>query len=216
MEINKYIDHTNLKPDCKESDIIKLCSEANYYKFKSVCVNPQYVSLAYNLLKDTDVLVCTVVGFPLGQNITEIKAYEATLAIRDGASEIDMVVNVSKIKDNDYDYIRNEIKALVEVCNGLTLKVIIETSLLTDDEIYKVSKVIKESGAQFVKTSTGFLGRGASVNDIKIIKEAVGDFDIKASGGIKSYKDCIDLINAGATRIGSSKSVLIMEELNNE
>ena len=186
MEINKYIDHTNLKPEATKEDIIKLCSEANYYKFRSVCVNPQYVSLAYSLLKDTDVLVCTVVGFPLGQNLTEIKAYEATLAIRDGASEIDMVINVSKIKEKDY-------------------------------EIYEVSRIIKECGANFVKTSTGFGTGGATVSDIALMRKTVGaDMGVKASGGIRTKEDFLKMIEAGASRVGCSAGVKIMEELANE
>ena len=215
MDYAKYIDHTNLKAFATKDDIFKLCSEANTYKFMSVCVNPANVSLAKTLLQGSGVLVCTVVGFPLGANTTEIKKYEATLAITDGASEIDMVINVAKAKEHDYDYIENEIKELVNACNGVLLKVIIETCYLTDEEIVEVSKRCVNAGADFVKTSTGFGSRGASVEDVKLIKETVKDKAyIKASGGIKTKEDFLKMIEAGASRIGTSNGVQIMEELN--
>ncbi len=215
MDYAKYIDHTNLKTFATKDDIFKLCSEANTYKFMSVCVNPANVSLAKTLLQGSGVLVCTVVGFPLGANTTEIKKYEATLAITDGASEIDMVINVAKAKEHDYDYIENEIKELVNACNGVLLKVIIETCYLTDEEIIEVSKRCVNAHADFVKTSTGFGSRGASVHDIELIKETVKDKAyIKASGGIKTKEDFLKMIEAGASRIGTSNGVQIMEELN--
>ncbi|MCR5350098.1 MAG: deoxyribose-phosphate aldolase [Acholeplasmatales bacterium] len=217
MDYNKFIDHTNLKPNATKADIIKLCSEANYYNFKSVCVNPSYVSFAKELLNGTDVLVCTVIGFPLGQNLTEIKAYETTLAIRDGASEVDMVINNGALKDKDYDYVKEDIKAVVKAADGVLVKVIIETSLLTSDEIVKACELVKQCGADFVKTSTGFIGEGAKAEDIKLMRETVGsDFGVKASGGIKNRKQFEEMISNGATRIGTSNGVSIMEEYKDE
>ena len=204
MESNKYIDHTLLKAYAKEKDIYYLCMEAKEYNFKSVCVNPCFVSYAKEQLKDSDVLVCTVIGFPLGSNTTKTKVFEAVDAINNGADEIDMVINISKVKDEDYDYVYNEIKEIKEAIKGHTLKVIIETCYLTSNEIVKVSKIVKEAKADFVKTSTGFGTAGATVENVKLIKEAVGNFDIKASGGIKTKEDFNKMIEAGATRIGTS------------
>ena len=217
MDYNKYIDHTNLKPNATKADIVKLCSEANYYHFKSVCVNPSYVSFAKELLEGSDVVVCTVIGFPLGQNLTEIKAYETTLAIRDGASEVDMVINNGALKDKDYDYVTEDIKAVVNAANGVLVKVIIETSLLSSDEIIKACELVKECGADFVKTSTGFIGEGAKCADIKLMRDVVGpNFGVKASGGIKNKEQFEEMIKNGATRIGTSNGQSIMEEYKNE
>ncbi len=204
MEKSKYIDHTLLKAYAKEIDIYYLCNEAKEYNFKSVCVNPAFVSYAKEQLKDSDVLVCTVIGFPLGANTTKTKVFEAVDAINNGADEIDMVINISKVKDNDYDYVYNEIKEIKEAIKDHTLKVIIETCYLTAEEIKNVSLIVKKANANFVKTSTGFGTAGATVENVKLIKEAVGDFDIKASGGIKTKEDFDKMIEAGATRIGTS------------
>ncbi len=204
MKLSKYIDHTLLKAYAKEQDIYYLCEEAKEYDFKSVCVNPDFVSYAKNLLKNTDVLVCTVIGFPLGANTTKVKVFEAVDAINNGADEIDMVINVSKAKDQDFDYIYNEIKQVKEAIKDHTLKVIIETCYLTEDEIKNVSLMVKKANANFVKTSTGFGTGGATVENVKLIKEVVGNFDIKASGGIKTKEDFNKMIEAGATRIGTS------------
>ena len=204
MKLSKYIDHTLLKAYAKEQDIYYLCEEAKEYDFKSVCVNPDFVSYAKNLLKDTDVLVCTVIGFPLGANTTKVKVFEAVDAINNGADEIDMVINISKAKDQDFDYIYEEIKQVKEAIKDHTLKVIIETCYLTEDEIKNVSLMVKKANANFVKTSTGFGTGGATVENVKLIKEVVGNFDIKASGGIKTKEDFNKMIEAGATRIGTS------------
>ena len=204
MEKSKYIDHTLLKAYAKEQDIYYLCEEAKEYNFKSVCVNPCFVKYAKEQLKGSSVLVCTVIGFPLGANTTKTKVFEAIDAIDNGADEVDMVINVSKVKDEDYDYIYNEIKAIKEAVGNHTLKVIIETCYLTAEEIKKVSLIVKEAHADFVKTSTGFGTGGATVENVKLIKEAVGDFDIKASGGIKTKEDFDKMVEAGATRIGTS------------
>ena len=204
MEKSKYIDHTLLKAYAKEQDIYYLCNEAKEYNFKSVCVNPCFVKYAKEQLEGSSVLVCTVIGFPLGANTTKTKVFEAVDAINNGADEVDMVINVSKVKDGDFDYIYNEIKEIKEKVGNHTLKVIIETCYLTAEEIKKVSTIVKDAKADFVKTSTGFGSAGATVENVKLIKEAVGDFDIKASGGIKTKEDFEKMIEAGATRIGTS------------
>ena len=204
MEKSKYIDHTLLKAYAKEKDIFYLCEEAKEYNFKSVCVNPDFVSYAKEQLKGSDVLVCTVIGFPLGSNTTKVKVFESVDAINNGADEIDMVINISKVKDGDYDYIYNEIKEIKDAIKEHTLKVIIETCYLTAEEIKNVSLIVKKANANFVKTSTGFGTAGATVENVKLIKEAVGNFDIKASGGIKTKEDFEKMIEAGATRIGTS------------
>ena len=212
MELNKYIDHTYLKAFGSKDDILKLCMEAKEYNFKSVCVNPCFISYAKKLLAGSDVLVCTVIGFPLGQNTTETKVFETVDAINKGADEVDMVINVIKLKDKDYDYVLNEIKAVRGHSEGKTLKVIIETCYLTAEEIEIASKLTKEAGADFVKTSTGFGTGGAKLEDVKLMRKTVGDnFGVKASGGVSSYKEAIEMIEAGATRLGTSKGVKIME-----
>lgn len=204
MDYNKYIDHTLLKAYATKEDILKLCNEAKEYNFKSVCVNPDFVSYAKELLKGSDVLVCTVIGFPLGANTTKVKVFEAYDAITNGADEVDMVINISKAKEHDYNYIYEEIKEVKNHVGNHTLKVIIETCYLTEEEIKEVSQVVKKANANFVKTSTGFGTGGAKESDIKLIKSVVGDFDIKASGGIKTKEDFLKMIDAGATRIGTS------------
>jgi deoxyribose-phosphate aldolase len=218
MEYNKYIDHTNLKPDATKEDILMLCAEANKYKFKSVCVNPYYVSLAHELLNGSGVMVCTVIGFPLGGNTTDVKAFEVTKAIQDGADEVDMVINISAAKNHDWDYVYNDIKACVEKASGTLLKVIIETCLLTDEEKVEACKAAVKAQADYVKTSTGFSTSGANENDIKLMVEAVkgSPLKVKASGGIRDKDTFLKLIDAGASRIGCSKSCEIMEALLNE
>lgn len=203
--MNKYIDHTLLKAYATEADIINLCYEAKDYDFMSVCVNPCFVKLAKEELKNSDVKVCTVIGFPLGENTIETKVFETKDAIKNGADEIDMVINISKVKDGQLDYTLHEIKSIREVCMNKILKVIIEICYLTDDEIVKVSKLCVEAKADFVKTSTGFGNGGATVEAVKLIKETIGnDASIKASGGIKSKEDFKKMVDAGATRIGTS------------
>ena len=217
MELSKYIDHTLLKATATEEEIFNLCAEANKYKFKSVCVNPCYVNFCRDALAGSGVDVCTVIGFPLGANATEVKAFEATKAIADGADEIDMVINVGLAKMHDYEAVYNDIKAVADACNGVLLKVIIETCYLTDEEKVEVCKMAKLAGADFVKTSTGFGTAGATEADVKLMRQTVGDeMGVKASGGIRTKDDFLKMINAGASRIGCSAGVKIMEELENE
>lgn len=217
MELNKYFDHTKLGFYCSEEDIKKLCEEAKKYNFKSVCVNPVFVKLAKELLKGTDVLVCTVVGFPHGAQTTKTKVYETLDALANGADEIDMVINVSDLKNGHVDKVEDEIRQLKQACmtrhcKNTTLKVIIEACLLTDEEKVLVSKACVNAGADFVKTSTGYSTSGAKVEDIKLIRSVVQDkCFIKASGGIHTKEQTLALIEAGADRIGASKSVQIME-----
>lgn len=214
MEINKYIDHTLLKPDAKIEDIDKLCLEAIEYDFASVCVNPCFVRYCFEKLKDSDVKVCTVIGFPLGATSTEAKVFETKQAVKDGADEIDMVINVSHLKANDDEYELNEIKKIRKACKGKILKVIIETCLLTDEEKIKICKIAKKAKADFVKTSTGFSTGGATVHDVKLMKKAVGkNVKVKASGGIRDYETFMDMIKAGAERVGASSGVKIMDGL---
>lgn len=211
MEYNKYIDHTLLKSDATIDDIFLLCEEAKKYHFASVCVNPCFVPFAKSYLENSDVKVCTVVGFPLGATFTRTKVDEAMYAIKEGADEIDMVINIGMLKAHQYDYVQEEIAILREVTLGYTLKVIIETCLLTKEEIVKVSEIIRDRHADFVKTSTGFSKGGATVEDIKLIKSVVGDSClIKASGGIRTHEDMVNLIEAGATRIGTSSGTKIL------
>lgn len=212
MNLAKYIDHTILKPDTLESDVIKVCNEAKEHSFFSVCVNPYYVSLVSEQLKGTDVKVTSVIGFPLGASTTEIKALEAKKAVEDGADEIDMVINVSALKDGKYAYVLNDIKAVVESIKGKAiLKVILETCLLTDEEKVKACELSKEAGAHFVKTSTGFSTGGATEADVRLMKKTVGDaLEVKASGAVRDRETAEKMIAAGATRIGASSSVSIV------
>ena len=212
MQVNKFIDHTLLKAFATSADIKKLCDEAIKYDFKSVCVNPANVQQAANLLKGSDVLVCTVIGFPLGANTIETKALETIDAIKNGADEIDMVINIGKVKEHDYDYIENEIKRVVAASVGKTTKVIIETCLLTDEEKVEACQLAKLAGADFVKTSTGFSTGGATIEDIELMREAVGPImGVKASGGARTLEAAKAFIKAGATRIGTSSGVAIMK-----
>ena len=212
MELNKYIDHTNLKVIATKSDIEKLCEEAIKYHFASVCVSPYYVNLAKNLLKDSTILVCTVIGFPNGYNTKEVKAFEAINAIENGADEIDMVINLEALKNEDFDYIKDEIEEIRDSIDGHILKVIIETCYVSEKDIKKMTEICNETFVNFIKTSTGFGPRGASVEDLKIINKYKNDLlEIKASGGIKNLQDALDMINNGATRLGTSSGVEIMK-----
>ena len=217
MKINKLIDHTVLKAFATTNDIKKLCEEAKKYDFASVCVNPCNVKLAKELLENTDVLVCTVIGFPLGANTIEIKQAETIDAVNNGAEEIDMVINIGKAKEHDFDYITEEIKAVVDAANGNLVKVIMETCYLTDEEKREVCKCASLAGAQFVKTSTGFGTGGATKEDVALMRESILDtMSVKASGGVKNYKDLQIMVEAGASRIGASSGVQIMKEYEGE
>ena len=212
MEYNRMIDHTLLAPDARKEQIEKLCKEAVENHFASVCVNPGYVPLAASLLKGTDVKVCTVIGFPLGATSKRSKEEETRIAIEQGAQELDMVINIGRLKDGDDDYVRDEIKSLKEICGPLTLKVIIETCLLTDEEKVRACLLSKEAGADFVKTSTGFSKGGATVEDIALMRKTVGPLmGVKASGGVRTKEDMVKLVEAGATRIGTSRGVELIK-----
>lgn len=212
-ELSKFIDHTVLKAETSEKAVEKVCKEALEYKFASVCINPCNVKLASKLLEGSEVKVCTVIGFPLGANTLKVKAFETEDAIANGAHEVDMVINIGKLKDKDYDYVREDIKAVVNAAKGKALtKVIIETCLLTDEEKVKACELAKEAGADFVKTSTGFSTGGATPADIKLMRETVGpDMGVKASGGVRNIDDAEAVIKNGATRIGASSSIDIVE-----
>lgn len=210
-KLNSYIDHTNLKPEAQLDDIKKLVDEAVANDFYSVCVNGTYVKDIKEYNKDVKIAV--VVGFPLGAMTTRAKAYEAKCAIEDGASEIDMVIAIGRLKDKDYDYVLDDIKAVKEAIGDKTLKVIIETCLLTDEEKIKACELSEKAGADFVKTSTGFSTGGATVADVSLMKKTVGDkLKVKASGGIHTRDEAISLVEAGADRIGASKSIDICKE----
>lgn len=212
METAKYIDHTLLKATATKDDIINLCAEANQYHFASVCVNPVNVSFARELLAGTDVMVCTVIGFPLGANSKEVKAFETTQAIADGADEVDMVINIGAAKAHDWDAVYEDILAVVKAANGVLVKVIIETCYLTDEEKVMACKMAMKAGADFVKTSTGFGTGGATAQDVALMKSTVGDVcKVKASGGIRSKADFDAMVSAGAERIGCSAGVKIMQ-----
>ena len=211
--IAKYIDHTCLKSDTTENEIKNLCVEAITYGFASVCVNPIYIPLAVKNLKNKDPKVCSVIGFPLGSISTEMKFAEAMLAIHQGVDELDMVINIGNLKQGNFKEISDEVSKIVRASANIVIKVIIETCLLNDKEIVKISKLIKNSGAEFVKTSTGFSHGGATVEDIRLIRKSVGsNFGVKASGGISSLLDVNNMINAGANRIGTSSGVKILNE----
>ncbi len=212
MSLAKYIDHTALKPDTTLEQIDALLSEAKEYGFKSVCVNPTHVAHAKKALKGSDVLVCTVIGFPLGANTSEVKAFETEDAIKKGAQEVDMVINIGALKDGRDEDVKKDIESVVSAANGVTTKVIIETSLLTDAEKVRACELAVAAGADFVKTSTGFSTGGATAEDIKLMRETVGpDLGVKASGGIRSYEDVKTMIDNGATRIGASAGVKILK-----
>lgn len=216
MSIPSMIDHTLLKPDATKEMISKLCQEAMDYNLGQICVNPYHVSYCKELLKDSNVKIATVVGFPLGANTKEVKAFETKDAIANGAGEIDMVINIGALKDKDYDLVREDISAVVEASHPHAIvKVIIETCLLSDEEKRIACKLSMEAGADFVKTSTGFSTGGATVEDIKLMKSVVGDMlQIKASGGVRDLASAQAMIQAGATRLGTSSGLKIVEELN--
>ena len=212
MNLAKLIDHTILKPIAQRADIERVCAEARKYGFCSVCINPVWVAYAKQLLKGSDVKVCTVIGFPLGANTSAVKAYETKNALNNGADEIDMVINIGALKDKDYDTVLADIQAVRQACQGHTLKVIIETSQLTDDEKVKACEISAQAGADFVKTSTGFTGGGATAADVALMKKSIpAHMQVKASGGVRTREDFDAMVSAGATRIGASSGVKIVE-----
>jgi len=214
---NKYIDHTLLKQNATEEQIRQLCAEAIEYKFASVCINPYWVSLCSAILKDSGVKVCTVIGFPLGATFSSAKAFETRQALNDGAEEFDMVINIGALKDGLYDYIVEDIKAVVEAAHSHTVKVIIETCLLSDDEKKLACRAVVEAKADFVKTSTGFSTAGATIEDVKLMRSVVkSNCKIKAAGGVRSYEDLVAMIEAGADRIGTSSGVALMNHEENK
>lgn len=217
MNIASMIDHTILKAETTKDQVIKICKEAKEYKFKSVCVNSCYTELVAKELKDSGVLVCTVVGFPLGAMDTKSKAFETARAIELGANEIDMVINVGALKDKDYDFVRNDIKEIVDTAKGKAIvKVILETCLLNEEEKIKACELSQEAGADFVKTSTGFSTGGATPEDIALMRKVVGpNMGVKASGGVRTTEDAMKVINAGANRLGASASIAIVNNLCN-
>lgn len=214
LEIAKYIDHTLLAPQATRSDISRLCNEAKEYSFNAVCINPYYVRQAVKELSQSQVAVATVIGFPLGANLTDVKIAEAQRAISEGAEELDMVINIAALKEGDIDYVTEEIKAIVRVGKDQLVKVIIECDLLTNEEKVACTEASIKAGAHMVKTSTGFIkeGRGAQIEDIQLLKETIGNrkFGIKASAGIRDYQKAKALIDAGATRLGTSYGIVIV------
>ncbi len=212
MELNKYIDHTNLNRSATKEDIKKICDEAIEYDFASVCIHPYYIEYAKEILKDSGVKVCTVIGFPLGENTSDVKVYETKDALRRGADEIDMVINVSALKNKDYDYVENEIQSIRDVVKDKILKVIIEECCLNEDEIVAITKICNKCKVDYIKTSTGFDKGGATIETVKIINDNKNkEIGIKASGGIRDYETALEFIKNGATRIGASSGVKIME-----
>ncbi len=213
MDYNRLIDHTLLAPDATKAQILKLCEEAKEYDFASVCVNPGWVKLCAKELHEVSrVKVCTVVGFPLGATSTESKVFETKQALADGADEIDMVINIGLLKDKEDAYVRDEIHALKEACGDHILKVIIETCLLTDEEKVRVCLLSKEAGADFVKTSTGFSKWGAKVEDVALMRKTVGpEMGVKASGGVRNKDDAKAMVEAGATRLGTSHGIEVVK-----
>jgi deoxyribose-phosphate aldolase len=208
-----YIDHTLLKPEAKREDIIRLCREALQNNFYSVCINPSYVQTAVSELKDSAVKVCAVIGFPLGATTTATKAFEAAEVLASGAEEVDMVIHVGALKGGEEDYVREDIAAVVKAARGKTVKVIIESGLLTDSEKVLACRLAKEAGAGFVKTSTGFGPGGATEGDIRLMRETVGpDLGVKASGGVRTLETARLMIEAGATRIGTSSGITIVQQ----
>ena len=211
------IDHTLLKADATQAQVEQICAEAKQYGFASVCVNPTWVNYSAKALAGTDVLVCTVIGFPLGASTSAVKAFETKDAIANGAGEIDMVINIGALKDGNFDLVREDIKAVVDAANGTLVKVIIEACLLTDEEKVKACELSVEAGADFVKTSTGFSTGGATAADIALMRKTVGpDLGVKASGGVRSLEDMQTMIENGATRIGASSGVAIMNGLKSD
>lgn len=213
MNYNKMIDHTVLKADTLLETVKRICDEAMEYGFASVCINPCHVAYCADYLKDSDVNVCTVIGFPLGANTSAVKAFETKDAIANGADEIDMVMNIGALKDKNYDLVRDDVKAVVEAANGTLVKVILETCLLTEDEIKKACELCVEAKADYVKTSTGFSTRGATIEDVRIMKEAVhGKAKVKAAGGVRTPEDMVKIVAAGADRIGTSAGCSLVKK----
>lgn len=213
MNYNKMIDHTVLKADTPLETVKRICDEAMEYGFASVCINPCHVAYCADYLKDSDVNVCTVIGFPLGANTSAVKAFETKDAIANGADEIDMVMNIGALKDKNYDLVRDDIKAVVEAANGTLVKVILETCLLTEDEIKKACELCVEGKADYVKTSTGFSTRGSTIEDVRIMKEAVhGKAKVKAAGGVRTPEDMVKIVAAGADRIGTSAGCSLVKK----
>ncbi|MBR4682992.1 MAG: deoxyribose-phosphate aldolase [Elusimicrobiaceae bacterium] len=213
MNLAKMIDHTLLKSAATRPDIEKLCNEARQYGFCSVCVNPFWVSYARELLQGCDVKVCTVIGFPLGANTSTVKAFEAAEAVKNGADEIDMVINIGALRNREYDTVLKDIQAVRQACEGHTLKVIIETSQLTDEEKVKACELAAQAHADFVKTSTGFVGGGATVADVALMRRSITPaMQVKASGGVRTRADAQAMTAAGASRIGASSSIHIIED----
>ena len=213
MELNQYIDHTILKADATKADVLKICEEAKQYHFASVCINTCHTALVKKELENTGVSTCVVVGFPLGAMITEAKAYEARMAVTKGADEVDMVINIGALKDKDYVFVEDDIKAVVEASKPALVKVIIEACLLSDEEKIEACKLAVAAGADFVKTSTGFSTGGATKEDVSLMRKTVGpNIGVKASGGIRSSEDAKNMILAGASRIGASASVKIVNQ----
>ena len=211
MNISEYIDSTDLSKEATIDDIIKLCDDAKKYHFEAVCVSPYYVKAVSEYLKGSTVNLCTVVGFPNGYSTKEVKQYEAIDAVNNGAKEIDMVININALKNKDYDYVKDEIELIRDSIDGKVLKVIIETCLLTDDEIIKMTEICNETFVNFIKTSTGFDKEGATIHAVELMNKHKGEvLEIKAAGGIKTSKDAIKFIEAGATRIGTSHGVGII------
>ena len=211
MKYNKFIDNTILKADATIDDIKRLCEESKIYDFKSVCINPCFIKAAKEFLKGSDVLICTVIGFPLGSMTTEAKVFEAMDAVKKGADEVDMVINISMLKDKQYDYVKTEIEQIKGAVGKKVLKVIIECCLLTDEEKVIACKLAKEAGADFVKTSTGFSKWGATKEDIKLMRETVGPLmGVKAAGGVRTHEEMLEMIENGATRIGTSSGAKLM------
>lgn len=218
ISYNHYIDHTLLKPNATQKQIESLCIEARKYNFASVCIHPYWVCFAVDQLKETDVNICTVIGFPLGSTTTTTKVFEATEAINHGATEIDMVINIGSLKDGNNELVLEDIRSVVEATRGKALiKVILETCLLSDAEKKVAAKLAVQAGADYVKTSTGFSTGGAMVNDVTLLRQVVGpDVGVKASGGIRSANDMLAMIHAGANRIGTSCGVQLLQELNQQ
>lgn len=213
MNYNKMIDHTVLKADTPLETVKRICDEAMEYGFASVCINPCHVAYCADYLKDSDVNVCTVIGFPLGANTSAVKAFETKDAIANGADEIDMVMNIGALKDKNYDLVRDDVKAVVEAANGTLVKVILETCLLTEDEIKKACELCVGAKADYVKTSTGFSTRGATIEDVRIMKEAVhGKAKVKAAGGVRTPEDMVKIVAAGADRIGTSAGCSLVKK----
>ena len=211
QEMASYIDHTLLQPDASRDDILQICREAVKYRFASVCVNPSWIPLVSKQLKGTEVKTCSVISFPLGSETPEMKAMEASYVIGQGADEVDMVINIGAVKDKNWDFVRDDIKAVVDASKPAIVKVIIETCLLTDEEKVKACQLSEEAGAAFVKTSTGFSTGGATIQDIKLMRRTVGDrLQVKASGGIRTPEFAKELVEAGADRIGAGNGIVLL------